>query len=423
MFNKMSLRKGRNSENCGTATVSASKSKVKRKTDDVESELLDSLSSSIVASTRRDSLIGAELDNLVPNPVNQRFGQKVLLESISDIQAMIEEYCIQESAEYVPSIKELEFFAHQSKRAIPELPQAAKDLYNNCVELANTFIENQGHADTPIKVYPAQAGSHLIKTGHRRYIAYQLARPLTGISMVDVLIDKSHKSGGDVAKEAVSRITENTARVGNTLAENLYALKPIVEVSLKDTGKVPNKSKLSRQTGIERTQLGRMIDMIQQGAAEDHKILLALHDHNIEDVTSAQLLFSKPSDQWLDLIKELATVGAVKFRERVRNGSQHLNEEMSEAVEKGHSIERHVSLFDSLGASNKSSQGETYTEAKKESSTKSSNNKKLKNRDEGAQVLLNGLSKRFGNMLLDLPQNTSPFKKLILLVERLAEKS
>lgn len=405
MFNKENLKSATDEKDRGTATQSTRKGSSRRRTEDEESELMDNLGNSVMAATRRDSLIGAKLDSLVPNPLNHRFGQPNLLENLESLQSAITRLKAAEGIDHVPTLQELE----TKGETFPTLTPAGRALYENCAELANTFLENNGHADTPIKVFPAQAGAHRVKTGHRRYIAYQLVHPITGVEVIDVLVDKGVNAGADEISATISGITENTAREGNTLAEYLFALQPIVKASKKRDGKGPNKAKLSRQTGIERTSLGRMIDIIEKGAADDEQVLLSLHDHRIEDITSAQILFSKPRAEWLSLIDELASIGPTQFRakhrELVAGEAKTLDNKAGE------------------GASDPSSTPKkAATKGEGKGTASKTPAERIDRRNRGAKILMTYLSQNAKTLVDDLPAGGTPYEQLEALLDRLSEK-
>ncbi|MDQ2077408.1 hypothetical protein [Marinimicrobium sp. ABcell2] len=268
-----------------------------RESDSMFSNLEQVLSSTV----HRDTIVTAKLSKIRPDPDNGRLGQGELVNALPKITQKIKE----QGAETVPSYADLGI----------TLSPAARSLYETCANLANTYIPNGGYADSPPKVLPVDAqGVHETKTGHRRYIAYCLAEPITGISEIDVILDKSNQADDDLYR-TIGRITENTSRVNNTLAEELMEVRLVVNM-LTARGESINKAKLARATGLERTRLSRLVDMVKAGAADDQERLLAIHTAQIEDVVALSVVFKAPQEQWDTLIRELAKSGPTAFRSK-----------------------------------------------------------------------------------------------------------
>lgn len=267
--------------------------------------IFKSLGQVVSSTSHRDTIVTAKLESIRPDPENGRLGQQSLISALPKITSQIKAL----GGETVPSYSELGI----------QLPPAAAALYDNCAALANTYIPAGGYADTPPKVLPAdEEGIYQTKTGHRRYIAYWLARPITGIGEIDVILDKSHKSGDDLPV-VIGRITENTSRENNSLAEQLLYVKQVL-ARLAARGEPVNKAKLSRQTGMERTRLSRLVDMVTAGAAEDEERLLSIHAAKIEDATALSMVFRAPPEDWDALTRELSKIGPAEFRAKYGRG-------------------------------------------------------------------------------------------------------
>jgi|TARA_R100000900_G_scaffold116559_5_gene91458 hypothetical protein len=262
-------------------------------------ELFNTIGQVANATQHRDAIVTATLASIEPNPNNGRLGQQELMSAMPLIVEKISSL----GADDVPSFNELGI----------TLGPAAAALYENCAELANTYIAASGYADTPPKVLPADnRGVHRTKTGHRRYIAYLLAQPITKIDRIDVILDKSREAGDELF-QTISEITENTSRENNTLAEELLQIKRVL-LHLGARKEKINKAKLSRQTGLERSKLSRLVDIVEAGGADDEDRLLKIHEAGIEDVTALSLVFKAEQGAWDALIEELGSIGPTSFR-------------------------------------------------------------------------------------------------------------
>lgn len=282
-----------------------------------EDDLLDGVAAALKVSANRDSVISTLITNLKLDPLNGRIGQEELTDKLGLIVECIGQYVALTNDKSVPDYKTLVSKVPQA----PELSKSAKSLYETCATLANSFIPNGGYADTPPKVTPANSeGHHLVKTGHRRTIAYILAQPITNVSKIDVLIDKS-KSAMESLYQKIGRIAENTARVDNTLAELMLSFDRVLDSMLANNEEV-NKSSLAKATGIERTKLGRIIEVVQSGFAKDQDLIITLHDNKIEDAQSLCLLVRHPQEKWRSLLGELIANGSAWFRNAYREGRE-----------------------------------------------------------------------------------------------------
>lgn len=284
-----------------------------RKTSEETEHLIQGFGSYMGSMDKRDGYISAPLAALIPSVKNGRIGQAQLLESLPSIVELIQSL-VAEGKTSIPSVNELAVSA-----AFPKLKESSLMLLESCIDLANSFIENGGYADSPPKVYPAVDGKHAMKIGHRRYIAYCLAQPITGVSSIDVIIDKGSNTQEDELGQAVGRIAENSAREDNSVAELIYSFKEVYDLSISRTGERPNITHLSRATNIERTQLSRIIDMVENGAGDDIELLNRIHESKIEDIVSLNLLFQQPADQWNDVFNQLVALGSSEFREKFRS--------------------------------------------------------------------------------------------------------
>lgn len=282
----------------------------KKNMEEEEDNLVMGIQSALASSANRDSVISAFLNKIVPNPDNGRIGQKGLLKALPGLIAAIAESQVKE----VPTYEELVNLVPST----PKLHAVEIGLYDNCAVLANTYISNGGYSDSPPKVMPANAdGYYTIKTGHRRYIAYLLAEPITKIHIIDILLDKSEK-GSDVLIQTVGRLTENTGRVDNTLAEYILELAAVIQIAESRSEPIV-KAKLARMIGMERTKLGRIVEIVESGAAEDIEAIYKLHEYGIGDVTAVHLLFKQDRSLWVHLVDELHSIGPVNFRAKYRD--------------------------------------------------------------------------------------------------------
>lgn len=298
-----------------TAGKAPTRKQIAEARDREAENMFTSLGQIISSTSHRDTIVSAKLTNIRPDPKNGRLGQGELIEALARIASQIKTL----GSKIVPSYAEL---------GIPLSPVAA-DLYESCAELANTYIPVGGYADTPPKVLPAdEQGIYLIKTGHRRYIAYCLAEPITGINNIDVILDKSHKAGDNLSL-ILGRITENTARENNSLAEEILKIKILLD-SLGAMGERVNKAKLARQTGVERTRLSSLVDMVQAGAAEDEERLIAIHTAKIEDTKALSFVFREDPESWDGLIHELAEIGPAAFRAKYESRKVGVNTKLPE---------------------------------------------------------------------------------------------
>lgn len=293
----------------GGSGAQARKDRISQEEDD----LLSGVAAALNVSANRDSVISTLISNLKLDPLNGRIGQSELEEKLGLIVECIRQYVALTNDKSVPEYKTLMTKVPQA----PVLSKSAQTLYETCATLANSFMPSGGYADTPPKVTPANSeGHHLVKTGHRRTIAYILAQPVTGVTKVDVLIDKS-KSALESLYQKIGRIAENTARVDNTLAELILSFDRVVDSMQADKEEV-NKSALAKATGIERTKLGRIIEVIQSGFAKEQDLIITLHDNKIEDAQSLCLLVRHPKEQWRVLLNELIANGSAWFRNAYR---------------------------------------------------------------------------------------------------------
>lgn len=270
-----------------------------------------SVVSSVGSSVNRDAVISSPLEALKLNEENSRFGQGEIIEQIQQLQEAIREYASLKDEKLVPVYEDL---ASQIA-GVPPLSRAAIELFDSCADLANSFIENGGFADQPPKVFPMDAeGIHSVKIGHRRVIAYNLAKPITGINVIDVLIDRSKTSGSQLT-QTVQRIAENAARKGNTLAELLHSFnilrKKIDQDSLKTS-----VSKLSRSTGVERTKLTHIWEVVNSGFADNENLVRLVHDYKIEDAKSLVLVVKHPMEMWASELEKLNDVGSTAYRSK-----------------------------------------------------------------------------------------------------------
>lgn len=284
-----------------------------RKTSEETENLIEGFGNYMGSMDKRDGFISARLTSLVPSAKNGRIGQSALLESLPIIIGIIKEQA-NKGEKSIPELNDL-----MIQPGFPKIPQASLMLLKSCIELANSFIENGGYADTPPKVYPAVNGQHQMKIGHRRYISYLLAEPITGVSSIDVIIDKGSNTQNDQLGQGIGRTTENSARVPNSLAEQIYEMKGVYDLTLDKTGDRPNITHLSRTTNIERTKLSRIIDMISNGAGDDIELLSRIHENEIEDAVSLALLFQQPRETWSDALDQLVALGPTEFREKYRS--------------------------------------------------------------------------------------------------------
>lgn len=280
-----------------------------------------SLGQVVSSTSHRDTIVTANLRSIRPDPKNGRLGQGELIGALAKITSQIKTL----GSETVPNYAEI---------GIPLSPAGAA-LYESCAALANTYIPAGGYADTPPKVLPAdEQGIYQTKTGHRRFIAYCLAEPITGINEIDVILDKSHKDGDNLSL-IMGRITENTARENNSLAEELLQIKLVVD-NLAAQGKSINKAKLARETGLERTRVSRLVEMVKAGAADNEERLLSIHAAKIEDAKALSYAFKAPPESWDALIQELSKIGPAAFRARYGSGKTRagapLLEEREESV-------------------------------------------------------------------------------------------
>jgi len=293
-------------------TASLKTTKARRTSEETEN-LIEGFGNYMGSMDKRDGYISAPLVSLIPSVKNGRIGQAQLLEALPVIVGLIQSL-VAEGKTSIPPVIEL-----ADSPDFPKLQQSALMLLGSCIDLANSFIENGGYADTPPKVYPAVDGKHAMKIGHRRYIAYCLAQPITGVTTIDVIIDKGSNTQSDDFGQAVGRIAENSAREDNSVAELIYSFKEVYDLSLSRTGQRPNITHLARATNIERTQLSRIIDMVENGAGDDIELLNKIHESKIEDIVSLNLLFQQPTEQWNEAFNQLVALGASEFREKYRS--------------------------------------------------------------------------------------------------------
>lgn len=264
---------------------------------------------SVSSSVNRDAVISASLDILELNKINSRFGQSEILNNIGELQRAIADYNASKDEKLVPTYSELA----ENISDVPTLSSAARDLFNSCAELANSFIENEGVADQPPKVFPLnENGKHDVKIGHRRIIAYNLAKPITGVSVIDVLIDRSKRSGNQ-SIQTMQRIAENAVRKSNTLAELLHAFS-ILKKQLDTVSEKISISQLARSTGVERTKLTRIWELLSKGVADDENLIQLIHDYQIEDVKSLAIVILHPKDEWISEINRLKALGPAQYR-------------------------------------------------------------------------------------------------------------
>lgn len=278
-------------------------------------ELLAGVQAALHVTSHHDSIIAVKLSKIKLDDSNGRFGQVELMSKIDVIVGCIREYISVNEEKIVPEWSKLKEFSKA-----PELSISAMMLYKSCANLANTYLENEGRADTPPKVCAANAeGIHLTKTGHRRTIAYHLAEPITGVNVIDVILDKS-TSANDTLYQSIGRITENTARENNTLAELIVSISRILDL-MQQRGEVVNKAKLAQATAIERTKLGRIIEVITSGLSKSESLITSIHENGIEDIKSLSLIAKQSSDQWTILVEKLIVNGSAWFRNQFKQGA------------------------------------------------------------------------------------------------------
>lgn len=282
-----------------------------------EDDLLQGVAAALNVTANRDSVISTSLSKLKLDPSNGRLGQPELMEQLDSLVECIALYVSTTGDKSVP-----EYITLKSKIAhTPALSKSAQTLFDTCANLANSYLPNGGHADNPPKVTSLTDGVHLVKTGNRRSIAYFLAQPITGVTTIDILIDKS-KSSMDSLYQSIGRITENAARVDNTLAELILQFDYVLKL-MEAGNKEINKKSLAQATGIERTKLGRIIEIIKCGFADEAALVLMLHDNKIEDSQSICLLVRQPKEQWHSLLIELISKGSAWFRSAYREVGNH----------------------------------------------------------------------------------------------------
>lgn len=283
--------------------------------EDEGDELLAGVQAALHVTSHHDSIIAVKLSKIKLDDSNGRFGQVELMSKIDLIVDCIKEYLSVSEEKIVP-----DWSALSDVSKVPELSISATMLYNSCAKLANTYLQNEGRADTPPKVCAANAeGIHLTKTGHRRTIAYTLAEPITGVNVIDVILDKS-TSANDQLYQSIGRITENTAREDNTLAEQIVSISRVLDL-LQQKGESVNKAKLAQATAIERTKLGRIIEVITSGLSKSESLIKSIHENGIEDIKSLSLIAKQSSDQWTILVEQLIANGSAWFRNQFKDGA------------------------------------------------------------------------------------------------------
>lgn len=296
----------------------------KKNIEEEEDTLMQGIASALLTTANRDSVISAKLTNIMPNPLNGRIGQGELVENLKDLVNAISS---SGSKDEVPNYEDLVKLVPDT----PKLSLSAQRLYDNCASLANSIISTGGYSESPPKVMPVNTdGYHVVKTGHRRYFAYCFAEPITKIGVIDILLDKS-SSGYDQLSQTIERLTENTSREDNSLAEYINEVAAIIKISQNRSEPI-NKSKLAKQIGMERTKLGRIIEIAECGAANDTQVISRLHELQIADVTAANILFKQPKNEWLELVDELNNIGPVQFRSKYRPGGDSNHIPRSESV-------------------------------------------------------------------------------------------
>jgi hypothetical protein len=270
--------------------------------------LFAGVEAALKGTSNHDSVIAAHLSKVIFDPLNGRFGQTELVNNLEAIESCIAKYIADTGEDTVPDYDKL-----SASTPAPTLSVSAKKLFNNCASLANTFIPNGGVADQPPKVTPANAnGFHGLKTGHRRTIAYHLARPITGVTSIDILIDKS-KSATETLYQQIGRIAENTSRVNNSLAEEIHMISMVLKL-INESGNELNRVKLAQSTGIERTKLGKIVDVINSGFDQEVELITKLHESGTEDVKALSQLVKYPKAQWPELVQNLIEKGSSWFR-------------------------------------------------------------------------------------------------------------
>lgn len=290
----------------------------KKNLEEEEDALMQGLASALLTTANRNSVISAQLSKILPNPLNGRIGQSELVEKLPELVKAI---ASSGKKDEVPNYEDL----LQLVPSTPALSNSAQRLFDNCVSLANSIISTGGYTDSPPKVMPVNAeGFHLVKTGHRRYFAYCLAEPVTNINVIDILLDKS-TNGSDQLIQTIERLTENTSREDNSLAEYINEVAAIFRIAESRSESIV-KSKLAKQIGMERTKLGRIIEIVECGAANDAVVINKLHELRIADVTAVNILFKQPKELWLELVDELHKVGPVQFRAKYRAGTNAVDE-------------------------------------------------------------------------------------------------